>query len=160
MSKSSTQKSKPVRKIEKARLDAKIINYIENGRKEITSKKQLEKYAFGSLISYMTKSDIFKPGGYITKFGDDNFIYITPDLQTKYRVRYENVKKMWVGDVYKVRNDLVTLAKTKQEPTRYKVIFNDVIIFYATSSFDAKRYQCTEKYKRLVAWNEYFNGKK
>lgn len=147
------------RRIEKARIDVKIGNYIENGRKEITTQKQLEKYAIGSLIAYMSNSDTFRIGGYITKFGDDNFIYITPDLKNKYRVKYENVKKMWVGDVYTVRNDLISLAQTKQESTKYEIVFNDIVIFYAKNSFDAKRFKCTEKYKRLVAWDEYFNKK-
>src|SRR5262245_40366681 len=110
MSKTSKKDSKPSkRKIEKARLEGKIVSFIENGRKEITTKKQLEKYPVGSLISYINKANVFKLGGFILKFSDDYFIYIKPDFQTKIRARYKNIKKMWVGDVYKVKNDLISL---------------------------------------------------
>lgn len=143
---------------DKARIGAKIINLIENGRKEITTKEQLEKYEIGSLISYVNNADIFKSGGFIIKFADEYFIYITPDFKTKYRVRYINVKKMWIGNVYKIKNDLVSLSKSTQKPTKFEIKINNIIIHYARNSFDVKRFMSTEKYKRLIAWNEYFNN--
>lgn len=158
MSKTNKKDSKPSRKIEKARLESKIESFIENGRSEITTKKQLEKYPIGSLISYMTNSNIFKLGGFIVKFANDYFIYITPDFKTKYRARYKNIKKMWAGDVYEVKNDLISFVKTSQKKTNFEIRVNDIIIFYARSSFDARRFKCTEKYKRLVLWNDYFNN--
>ena len=130
----------------------------ENGRKEITTKKQLRKYDIGSLISYINKSNVFKLGGFITKFDDEYFVYVLPDFTTKYKVKYENVKKMWVGDVYNVTNDLVSLVKSTQPATKFEVKVNDIAVYYGKDSFDARRFKCTEKYKRMVAWNEYFNA--
>ncbi|AAV50282.1 hypothetical protein [Acanthamoeba castellanii mimivirus] len=148
------------RKIEKARIEAKILGFLESGRKEITSKKQLEKYAIGSLISYKNTNDEFKQGGFITKFADEYFIYITPDFTTKYRVKYKNVKTMWVGNVYKTKNDLVSLVETPQEPTNFEVTLNGITIYYAKNSFDVRRYKSTEKYKRMNAWCDYFKNPK
>ena len=142
----------------KARTDAKIMSLVENGRKEVTTQKQLEKYPIGSLISFETKSGIFRPGGFITKFSDESFIYITPDFNARFRGTYKNIKKMWVGDVHKVKNDLISLAKTSQKSTKFEIEVGSTIIFYARNTFDIKRFKCTERYKRLMAWNEYFNG--
>ena len=157
---SKTNKKNIVKKpnVDKARINAKILSLVENGRKEVTTQKQLEKYPVGSLISFKTKSGTFRPGGFITKFSDESFIYVTPDFKTKYRGTYENINKMWVGDVYKVKNDLISLAKSTQKSTNFEVKVNDVIIFYARNSFDKKRIISTDKYKRLMMWNEYFNG--
>jgi hypothetical protein len=149
-------KKKPA--VNKARIESKIHNLVENGRNEITTKKQLEKYPIGSLISFETKSGTFRFGGFITKFSDDSFIYITPDFTKKFRGIYKNIGKMWVGDVYKVKNDLISLAETTQNKTNFGVKVNDIVIFYARSSFDVKRFKNTDKYKRLMVWNDYFNG--
>ena len=155
MSKTNIDKKSSVNK---ARIAAKVMGLVENGRKELTSKKQLEKYPIGSLISFETKSGIFRPGGFITKFCDESFIYITPEFDQKYRGRYANIKKMWVGNVYEVYNDLVSLSKTKQNPTKFAIEVNGIVIHYARSAFEKKRAMNTDKYKRLMKWNEYFNG--
>ena len=157
---SKTNKKNIIKKpyVCKARTNAKIMSLIENGRKEVTTQKQLEKYPIGSLISFETKSGIFRLGGFITKFSDESFIYITPDFNARFRGTYENIKKMWVGDVHKVINDLISLAKSTQPKTKFEIEVNGIVIFYARNTFDIKRFKCTEKYKRLMMWNEYFNG--
>ena len=142
---------------DKAAFDAKKMALIGYGRKEITTKKQLEKYKIGSLISYLNTSNLFKQGGFITKFADDYFIYITPDFDTKYKVRYENVDKMWVGEVNTVVNDIISLVPTPRKKTNFPVTVDDVVIYYGKNSFDANRFKSTDKYKRLVMWNDYFN---
>ena len=144
--------------VNKARIECKILIMIENGRKEITTKKQLEKFNIGSMISYVNKSNVFKPGGFIVKFEDEYFVYVLLDFKTKFKVKYVNVKKMLVGDVYKVTNDFVSLVKGIQTPTKYEVKVNNIIVYYGKESFDARRFKCTEKYKRMIAWNDYFNG--
>jgi hypothetical protein len=158
MSKNNKKDSVKKTNVNKARIEAKIMCFTENGREEITTKKQLEKYKIGSLVSYTNTANVFKMGGFITKFADEYFIYVTPDFTTKYRVRYVNIKKMWVGDVYRVKNDLISLTETIQKKTNFEIKINDVVIFYARNSFDVKRFKSTDKYKRLVAWNEYFNN--
>ena len=100
---------------DKASTAAKIDTIIENGRKEITTKKQLEKFPIGSLISYMNIDDRFRTGGFIIKFATDYFIYITPDFSTKYRARYSHILKMWAGNVYNTKNDIVIIVASSQE---------------------------------------------
>lgn len=148
------------RTTDKARLANKINNMITNGRVEVTTRNELEKYKIGSLISYMNKSNMYRAGGFITKFADEYFIYVTPDFKTKYRVKYANVSKMWVGDVYKVHNDVISAAPTTRFITKFPVIFNDQIIYYAPNNTELKRFCYTEKYTRLLAWDEYFNKQK
>lgn len=137
---------------------AKIETMIEHGRVEITTKKQLEKFKLGSLISYLNKNNEFKSGGFITKFSDEYFIYITPDFSTKYRVRYKNILKMWVGDVFKVTGDIISLAESTSTPTNFKVMVGDIIVYYAKDSFDAKRFSNTNKFKTMKKWYDYFNN--
>lgn len=149
--------SKPKRKLNKDYVKAKISNLIENGRKEITTKEELEQFPIGSLISYMNKNNEFKIAGFITKFSDDYFIYIVPDFTQKYRVRYTNVIKMWVGDVYSVKKDIISFTKTSKNKTDFPVKLNNVILYYAKHNFDKKRYMNTNKYEISCKWIDYFN---
>lgn len=141
----------------KSEIKVKISNLINCGRKEITTKTQLEKYPIGSLISYMNKQNIFKTGGYIIKYTEEYYIYVGIDFTTKYRVRYKNINKMWVGNVYEVKNDIVSLTESKNEKTKFKVTINDVDIYYAKNSYNVKRFLNTEKYERMLAWYNYFS---
>lgn len=142
--------------VNKALFALKIDTMVENGRKEIITKKQLEKYPIGSLISYLNINNIFKPGGFIIKFKPEYFIYITPDFNTKYRVRYTVIQKMWVGSVYKTKGDFVSIVPTEKPKTKFPVIVNDIVIYYASDSFDVKRFKYTEKYKKIVSWCDFF----
>lgn len=137
-------------------LAVKIANFIEYGRKEIATKKELEKFPIGSLISYTNYKGNFKLGGFIIKFADDYFIYIAPDFTTKYRVRYKNVIKMWAGDVYTVINDIVSFTGTTQKKTKFPVELNNVIVYYGISNYDVKRFKCTERFKYMIGWYNYF----
>lgn len=137
-------------------INAKISGFLENGRIEISSKKELEKFPIGSVISYTNKFDQLKSGGFIIKFSHDYFIFITPDFSTKYRVRYFNVSKMWVGDVYKIHNDIVSFAGTSQKKTNFSVTVNNIIVYYGSNTFDMKRFMSTQRYKNLINWHNYF----
>ncbi|AUV57991.1 hypothetical protein [Bandra megavirus] len=143
----------------KAVFAVKISNLIEHGRIEITTKKELDKYSIGSLISYINIRDEFKQGGFVIKITKEYFIYLAPDFETKYRIKFENIKKMWVGDVYKVKNDLVSLVKTKQNKTNFPIKIGDIIVYYASDNFDVKRFKNTKKYVTMCKWYEMF-GKK
>ena len=65
---------------------------------------------------------------------------------------------MWVGDVYKVINDIISLAKPTQEPTKFPVKIGNNIVHYATNSFFIKRYMCSRKYKIMINWYNYFKN--
>lgn len=134
----------------------KISDLIERGRKEITSRAELEKFPIGSLISYTNHENHFKYGGFITKFSNDYFIYITFDFTTRYRARYKNISKMWVGNVHTVRNDIISLAPSEQEKTNFPVAVGDIIVYYGTNKFQMKRFMITDRHKILLNWYNYF----
>ncbi|QTF48903.1 hypothetical protein qu_974 [Acanthamoeba polyphaga mimivirus] len=147
--------------INKARFAVKISNLIEYGREEINSpitKDKVDKYPIGSVMSYTNMMDEFREGGFITNVKDDYFIYVTPDFQTKYRVKYKNIKKIWIGDVFKLKNDVVSLTKTTQEKTNYPVKIGKVVVYYGSNNYDTKRFQNTNKFKRIFEWYNYFNS--
>lgn len=151
MSKSSKKKVMP-----KYVVNVKIATMIENGRKEITTKDELEEFPPGSLISYMNKNNVFKIGGFITEFEDDSFIYINTDFSHKYRVYYQNILKLWVGDVFVTKNDIVSLVKATQKKTNFPVKIGQIIVYYAKNNFDVKRFMNTEKYQKYINWVNYF----
>ncbi|AVG46850.1 hypothetical protein [Acanthamoeba polyphaga mimivirus] len=143
----------------KTLLLAKIETLKENGRKEITSKSQLDEYPIGSLISYLNKNNIFKSGGFLIKITNEYFIYITPDFTTKYRVRFRNVNKMWVGDPRKINNDILSLKKTTSQKTNFPAKIDDIVVHYAKDNFSLKRFKNTQKYQRMLQWYQYFCDK-
>lgn len=159
MSKSNKFKTNNSKKntVNKARNKSKISKIINDGREEITEKSQLEKFKKGSLISFSSISDKFRIGGFIVGFCDDSFIYVTPDFKKKYRVKYRKIVKIWVGDVYKVKNDIISFVPSSQFPTKWEVKINDIVIYYAASKYDADRFKNTDKYMKLLQWNDYFN---
>ena len=155
-----TKREKDIKlNMDKRRIKVKINVMKENGRVEITKKSQLKKFPIGSLISFLDVNEMFKMGGFITKFGDDHFTYITPEFDAKYRVKYDNVQKMWVGDVHKVKNDYVSLVKSNQPKTKFKIKLDGVIVFYAKKPYITKKFMTTEKYKRMEKWCNYFGEK-
>jgi len=138
-------------------IDVIILTMLENGRKELTTKKQLEKFPIGSLISYRTKKGEFRHGGFITKFESDSFIYKRPEFgKHSHRVRYSIVDKMWVGGVYTVKNDFVSLVKDPKNPTNFPVEVGGVIVYYARTNFDRRRFMSTERYRVYKRWCDYF----
>lgn len=143
--------------VNKAVIATRINNMIKGGRKEITTKNQLEKYPIGSLISYMNNNSIFRPGGFIIKFYIDYFIYVSSDFSTKYRARYSHIQKMWVGTIYSTKKDIVSIVKATQTKTNFPVAINNVIIYYGSNTFDADRFKNTDKYKKIIRWCEYFD---
>ena len=151
-----SKSKKSPNKIRKDVLATKISNFLEYGRKEITTKNELENFPIGSLISYINHKGHFKQGGFITKFADDYFIFITPDFTSKFRVRYKNTIRLWAGNVFNVSNDIISFAGTSQKKTNFPVVLNDIIVFYANSNYDAKRFMNTDRYRTLLLWYNYF----
>ena len=133
----------------KAVMATKINNLIKDGRAEITTREQLEKYPIGSTISYLNINNVFRSGGFITKFCADYFIYTLPDFETKYRTRYSHIQKMWIKNT-----SIIPAIKNKK--TNFPVKINDIVVYYGIDNFDAQRFQNTEKYKKINGWYEYF----
>jgi hypothetical protein len=67
---------------------------------------------------------------------------------------------MWVGDVFKTRDDFVSIIQTDQPPTKHKAAFGDIVVYYDTNGYNLKRYKSSVKYKRMAAWWEYFGYNK
>ena len=141
----------------KALFATKIQLLVEKGRKEITTKKQLEKFPIGSSISYTNIDNVFRPGGFIIEFKPDYFIYITTDFETKRKGKYARIIKMWVGYPLHTRNDIVSIIKSDKQKTKFPVKVNNIAVYYAKDSHDAKRFKNTDKYKKLILWSEYFD---
>jgi hypothetical protein len=150
-------KIEPINK-NKALVEAKIKSMIKNGRKEITTINELKNFLIGSLISYMNKFGIYKSGGFLWKITDDNFIYLNLETNQKFRVKMKNVDKIWVGNVYDVKNDIVSLIQTTTKTKNSKPVkIGDVIVYHAKDNYDYERYICTQKYKLMKKWYETFN---
>lgn len=148
--------------IKKTSIATKIKTYLENGRQEVTTKKELEKYPIGSLVAYVQKKDgILRTGGFITKFKKDYFVYIKPDNFDKaFRGRYQLISRIFVGSVYSTFNDIVSITTPpKQKVSNFPVEINGRIVYYGQKTFDVYRYKETEKYKRMIKWCEYFENK-
>jgi hypothetical protein len=153
--KSSKTNIEPINQ-NKAALEAKLNTMVENGRREIYSHKELIKFKPGSLISYMNKKGIFYSGGFLMRIDHDIFVYIKTDFKTKMRVKFSNVDKLWCGSVFSVTNDIISLVKTTGAKTSFPVKINNIIIYYARSNFDRKRFMCTKRYKLLTQWCDMF----
>jgi hypothetical protein len=152
----SKKKLEPINK-NKALVEAKINTMIKNGRTQIKTIGQLKDFKKGSLISYMNTNKIYKSGGFVWKVNDDNFIYLNLDTGQKIRVKIENVEKMWVGSVFAVKNDIVSIVPTPNKKTTKPVMVNDVVVYYAKDSYDYNRYICTSKHKLMKKWSNIFN---
>lgn len=128
---------------------------LSRGRHEVTTRKQLEKYPIGSLISYTDKTGIFKYGGNLCKINKDWFVFKALDFDKK--VRFVNVDKMWVGDVFEVTGDTISFKKPENE-TKYPVTIGKHIVYYGTRLSCSKEFKATQKYERMLQWYDYFHS--
>lgn len=139
-------------------ISMKVQIFLTHGRKVITTYNELKEYKIGSIISYINKNNVLKMGGFLTKITKEYFIYVTPLYDARYRVRFANVKKMYVSDVYEAhKNDFVSLAKAPQDYTRFPAEIMGIPIFYAKSNYELNRFKSTIRYKDLIKWLEYFH---
>ena len=65
---------------------------------------------------------------------------------------------MWVGNVYSVKKDAVSLMQTTKKKSNFPVKIGDNIIYYAKNNFDVERYKCTDKYKMMTIWYSFFRS--
>lgn len=141
----------------KLKIQKKINDLNLYGRKEITTRAELVKFPIGSLISYIDKREIFRYAGYLCRVEQDCFVYITLDFSKKIRVRFVNVDKMWVGNVFKVRGDTINFKSPVSE-TKWPVIIGKYKVYYGTSLGNAKNFMASQKYANMVKWHEYFHS--
>jgi len=147
--------------INKTSIRVKIKTFKANGRHEITTKKELEKYPIGSLISYLNHNDVLYIAGFITRFEPNYFVYMKSDFgEKRWRGRYDSIKTMWVGDVYATHNDIVSINTPREKgDDRYSVSVDGIVVYYGKQKFDMQRFEETDKHRRMIQWLEYFGGK-
>lgn len=155
---SKSAEPKKIRKVvSEAAIEKKVASLLKNGREEITTKEELENFQPGSLISYINKNNEFKSGGFLVKINKDHLIFVTPDFQSRIRVKYCNIDKMWVGDVFAVTKDILSIQPCKQRVTDFPVKVGGVVIHYCRNEDDIEVYKDTQKYQKINAWMEYFD---
>jgi hypothetical protein len=136
--------------ITKDEVETKIISLIESECEEITTKDELETYKLGSLISYLTSSNVFKLGGLITIFKEEYFIYDKLNSSTRYRVRYCNIIKMWVGDFVKLKHKLTRLVNSASQTSHSKIDIDKIEIVYNGKLVDVKQSVGINKYNSII----------
>ncbi len=63
---------------------------------------------------------------------------------------------MWIGSVYDVKNDIVSLIPTTKTKTSKPVTIDGIVIYYAKDNYDYNRFVCTTKYKIMEKWYKTF----
>jgi hypothetical protein len=130
--------------------------HLANGRKEITSKEELDNYQLGSLISYVYKSGAHKIGGFLEKIKDEYFIYRDPYKNENFKVRFAKIDKMWIESPYNTTNDIISMCNTDQPKTKLPVIIGDVIVYYASSHEDRRRFNNTIEAGLMYRWHDLY----
>lgn len=136
----------------------RIDKLIKNGRVEVT-REEFEEWPLGSLVSYTNKRGMLKQGGFITGFEENCFLFIAPDFSTQYRAKYDKIDKILVGNVYQVKNDIVSITESDRPVTIFTVTIDGINIYYGRNQPDADRYKYTIKYIACAAWYEKFGNK-
>jgi hypothetical protein len=145
---------------DKALIRLKIDDMLLNGRKEITTIDQLNKYPCGSLISYMNSDGIFRKGGFLLDIQDNSFSFLTSDFERRYRINMNKVSKIWIGSVYKVKNDVVSIVPTTKQKTSFPVKVGNIIVFYGQDNYAVKRYTHSAKFQTVLKWFNRFGSDK
>jgi len=132
-----------------ALVQAKINKLLNSGRKEITTKKELEKFPLGSLVSYVTKDGLYRSGGFLRTIQDKYFALQGGNVVNpiSFSVQFNNISKMYIGSPVK-------LANRTDKKTKFEVKINGKVVYYAKSNYDAKRFMGTQKYKRMVKYEK------
>lgn len=65
---------------------------------------------------------------------------------------------MYVGDVYKVKNDVVSISPTEMKPTNYPIIVDGITVYYAGNKFHYRAYTASAKYENRLKWLHIFKN--
>lgn len=133
--------------INKAIVKAKIQTLLDNGYEKIHTKEELLEYPKGSLVNYITKTGLFKKGGFIKSIEDEYVDLDNINLMDKdsISVQFKKIRTMYVGNPLKLMN------RTKTE-TNFPVKIGNEIIYYAKDNFDKRRFKNTDRYKLMKKW--------
>jgi hypothetical protein len=143
---------------DKSLVIGKINTMIENGRLSITNIDELRSFPIGSIVSYMSKDGMFYPGGFLVYVGKKHF-KLLPDLfgETKIiRININNIETMYVGNVYEITGDVVSIKQSTNKITKHLVKIGDVVVYYGRDKIDKNRYMATKKYQKMLKWYALF----
>lgn len=145
------------KKISKSHIHANALAFVNHGRQEITDnfKNETEKYKTGSLIAYETIDGRYTKGGFITKFDPEYVIWITFDFDKKYKIRYHNIKRMWIGDVFQVDGDYVAFKKP-DNITNYEAKIGIYPVRYFKNQRTLDIFLASNKYQHMLQWYDMF----
>lgn len=145
---SKTQKKKYVNA---GILEATLKLLIKKGRKKVTTQKELLEFPKGSQISFVTKDNIYRAGGFLKSVKKTYFKYY-PSLDKKFTlpVQFQEIKKIYVGSPLYLSG--------KKTSSNFPVKLGDKVLYYANDNFDKKRFMATKKYKDMKKWFIKYNN--
>lgn len=132
--------------------EKKMKEMIDNGRKIIHSKEELQRYPLGTLVSYVTNSGLYRSGGFLKSLQDEYFTLQggTFAMPISFPVQYKNIQEMYVGVPIRLLN------RNKDKKTKFKVKLGKKTVYYAKDNYDVKRFMKTKRYKDMAAWHELY----
>jgi len=151
-------KSNELNSKNKAMVKGKIQTLIEYGRIEIHTREELKEYPKGSLVSYLSKDDVFYLGGFLMSVGKKHFYIISDlaDASNKIKISFKNINAIYVGTVFDTSNDVISIKENTKKPTKHPVKIGDIIVYYGKNRVDKNRFISTRKYQMMMAWYELF----
>lgn len=144
------------------KLQMKIMKMKDQGRTKVEGDaeeimKELENFPKHIHISYVTKEDMYRSGGFLRKVVNTEkeryFILWVPDKKISFPVQAKNVKELWIKTVQRKVAE-VKIEPTTKAPTKFPVVVGDVTIYYAKDSWDRRRYMTTDKFKQMQEAHE------
>lgn len=142
----------------KAMMKAKFIDYIAKGRKKITTYDELKHFPKGSIICLVGKDKVCHSYGFLRSVHKSYFkayFDLLGDCNV-YKIPFDYVDKMYVGNVYETVNDYVSIKATTKPVTGFPAKLGDIVVYYAKDNMDRNRFISTEKYERMAKWFEIF----
>ncbi|RYE11574.1 MAG: hypothetical protein EOP34_12155 [Rickettsiales bacterium] len=79
------------------------------------------------------------------------------DFSTKYRIRYNKIKRIWVGNVFQVEGDYISFKESPYK-TKFPIKIGDYIVKYVTNKHQENIFTARDKYKNMVKWYDMFVG--
>jgi hypothetical protein len=135
---------------------ARQAKMLQNGRKEITTRNEMLEYEIGSIVTYMNKKNVLKNGGFLIEINENDFVYVDIDFDKMHTVKFKNILVIWIGSVFEVVDDIVSLVPSQKPSTNFPVTIAGFTIYYAKNNYDVDRFKATSKYNIRIQWCHYF----
>ena len=101
-------------------------------------------------VSYVTKSGMYRSGGFLTKMDeDDEYIVLAAPPIASFSVSLKAVDALYVK-VPKAKAVDATITPATGPPTRFMVKVGDVVVYYGKDSYKASRFKQTARYKAMM----------